>query len=305
MALTRIPDSAWGQFTSIKAMHRSERGVIVFAILKNTGQSLDDARSHRALRLVNTSKAQRVTKTIIESLKAIQHDTGHPIARVFEYDPNMIWYTMSPIQGLTVGHLLGNMYTNGLPPCLVFRVLDQYMSAQKHLQERSMCQIEARGGSNIMLSIHQSNHIVPKVTMIDYSSIMTYSGRPGQDKVLVEDFIDLARTLTQGHRRVLDHYRRTRDGETFERKDELLEPDWDSLLMADWFYSYVARWSWNGVQTLRSLWEEEQLGLRLSALVEELLDEGLAEELRRWLTRPIVKAEEIERVANGGGLDRV
>jgi hypothetical protein len=59
------------------------------------------------------------------------------------------------------------------------------------------------------------------------------------------------------------------------------------------------------VQTLNSLWEEKQLGLRLSALVGGLLDEGLAEELRKWLTRPIVDAGEIERVADEGGLDRV
>jgi hypothetical protein len=143
-----------------------------------------------------------------------------------------------------VGYLLGNMYTNGFPPFLVFRVLDQYMRAQWYLQERKMCQIEVRGGANIMLSIQNNpNHIVPKITIIDYTSIMTYSSHPGQDKVLVEDFIDLARSLTQGHRRVLGHYRRTRNGETFERNDELVKPDWDSLKMADWFYSYVARWS--------------------------------------------------------------
>jgi hypothetical protein len=35
------------------------------------------------------------------------------------------------------------------------------------------------------------------------------------------------------------------------------------------------------------------------------LDEGLAEELRRWLTRPIVDVGEIESVADEGGLDRV
>jgi hypothetical protein len=279
MALTRIPDSAWGQFTSIKAMHRSGKGVIIFAILKNTGRSLDDVRSHRALRLVNTSKIHRVTKALIESLKAIQDESNHPIARVREYDEQVIWYAMSPIRGLTVGYPLGNMHTNGFPPFLVFRVLDQYMRAQRYLQERKMCHIESRGGANIMLSVQKSpNHIVPKITMIDYTSMMTYSGHPGQDKVLVEGFIDLARSLTQGHRHVLNHYRRTQNGGTFERKDELVKPDWNSLKMADWLYDYIARWGWNGVQMLDSLWEEKQLGLRLSALVGELLDEGLADE---------------------------
>jgi hypothetical protein len=102
----------------------------------------------------------------------------------------MTWYAMSAIIGFTIIYLLKNMYTNGFPPYVVFRLLDQYM--------RAMCQTEARVEETVILSMHGYN-VMPKIKMVDCTSIMVYNGQhTGKDKVLVMDIMNGAREIMQG-----------------------------------------------------------------------------------------------------------
>lgn len=75
--------------------------------------------------------------------------------------------------------------------------------------------------------------------------------------------------------------------------------------MADSLYDYVTKWWYESTQTLKSFREAEQLGLKVSALVGELMDEEVAVELKVALMKPIVENEEIERAVDKGGLGRV
>lgn len=75
-----------------------------------------------------------------------------------------------------------------------------------------------------MMSSHAQDFVL-KTTLIDCGSIMQRTGHVGQDKVFLEEFIKSARALTQDRCRVMDHFRRTRNGEKFELEQVLHQKD--------------------------------------------------------------------------------
>jgi hypothetical protein len=284
MTLINIPQSAKDQLIPIKTIHQGEHGATVFAILRNQPKG-----EQRALRIVDRAHSKIMTKAFIDNLKAIQAQSNYPLARLYEHDENLTWYAMNWVKGYHVSYLLGNHYTNGFPPFLLFRVLDEVFRAEQHLQERGVCHVNLRSGECIML--RAGGHIMPYVTLIDYSSVEPYtSNKVGQ---ILEEFIMLARHMTQGQTKVPDYFRRVRGGRTF--KDV-------PLAEADWFYNYVAHWRWDGKQSLTSFWENgrDQIGIRMSADVFELKDNGLLEELIVWLKRPKVSEEEFKAGKTSG-----
>jgi hypothetical protein len=146
----------------------------------------------------------------------------------------------------------------------------------------------------IMLHSRMSN-IVTKVTLIDLSAVEPYaSNKLGH---VFEEFALLARALTAGADKVPEHYRRVRSGTKIFKAVLLAE--------ADWFYKYVLYWKWNGVQTLESLSDWDQMGLCPSADVWELLDQGMSDELTGWLSVSKVSDAEIAESMASRGLDVV
>ncbi|KAH5566779.1 hypothetical protein HBI26_168120 [Parastagonospora nodorum] len=287
MASINMPQSAKAQLIPIKTVHRGKHGATVFAILKNKPN-----QEHRALKIITKSKLGFVTKAFFDNLKAIQGQTGHPLTRVYEHDADLTWYTMSWVKGYHVSYLLGNHYTNGFPPFLLFRVLDQVFHAEQHLQKNGLCHVNLRNGENIML--RAGGHVMPYITLIDYSAVETYTvNKAGQG---LEEFIMLARRMTRGETKVPDYFRRVRGGGPF--KDV-------PLAEADWFYKYIAHWKWDGKQTLDGWWEgsEDQIGTRLMADVSELKDDGMVTEVMEFLKMPKVSEEEIATGKVSGGLD--
>jgi len=284
-----MPRSARAQLVPIKEVHRGKHGATVFAILKDK-----PSEEQRALMIVTKGKPRFMTKDFLDDLKAIQGQTSHPLARVHEYDADLTWYTMSWVKGHHVGYLLGNCYTNGFPPFLLFRVLDQIFQAEQYLRTNGLCHVGLRGGENIML--RGGGHVMPYTTLIDYSNVEKYAAnKAGQ---VLEEFIMLARCMTRGETKVPDYFRRVRGGRAFEDVP---------LAEADWFYRYIAHWKWDGKQTLAGWWEgkENQIGIRLSANVFELKDDGMVAELMGWLKTPTVSDEEIAAANVSGGLDAI
>jgi serine/threonine protein kinase len=288
MALLRMPQSAKDLFTPIKQTRHGKHSVVVLAILKDT---LDTDLTRRALKIHNPDRTPRITTALIEDLRSIQNDMNHPLVKSFEYDPDLTWYAMSHARGHSVAHLLANYYLTGLPPYLVFHVLRKIAAAQQHLQDRELCHLDLQDGSNIMLYTPRLN-AVPLMTLVDYAGINTYT--EARDREILQQFIGLARSMMRGEKRVPAHFRRRRSGNAFNASE---------LAEADEFYNLIAEWRYNGKQTVKSLWDgPEQWGLRLSAMVSELLDESLVEELTGWLSSSKVSDEEMKTIVARGGM---
>lgn len=294
MASMNLPQSAKDQLIIIKTVHHGKHGATAFAILKGKEHA-----NRRALRVVKPGSL--ITKALTDSLKAIQDDNTYPLTKILEHDQDMqvSWYTMTWFQGYNVSYMIANHYSNGFPPFLVFRVLNQVYSAEQRLQERGLCHVDLRNGENVMLRPWSAygESLVPKVTLIDYSGVKPYETFEAGH--VLEEFILLARRMTGGERRVPDHYRRIRG----ERGGKAY-PD-RFLIEVATIYDYVATWVWHGNQMLKSFWDHNQTGLRVSALVDEMMDKGMLEELTGWLSRPKVLEGEIVAGVAAGGLNVV
>lgn len=209
MTSINMPQSAKAQLIPIKTVQRRKHGATVFAILKNKPD-----QERRALMIVTKAKPRFVTKDFFDNLEAMQGQTSHPLARVYEHDTDLTWYTMNWVKRHHVSYLLGNCYTNGFPPL------------------NGLCHVYLRSGENIML--RAGGHVMPYITLIDYSGVEKYAvNKAGQ---VLEEFIMSARHMTLGETKVPDYFRRVRGSRSF--KDV-------PLAEADWFYKYIAHWKWD------------------------------------------------------------
>jgi hypothetical protein len=283
-----VLQSAKNKLIAIKTVHHGKNGATIFAIVKDQEHS-----KRRALRIVKPSSS--ITKAFIDNLRTIQNDQNHPLVSICEHDQAISWYAMGWLQGYNASYMIANHYPNGFPPFLVFQVLEQIYRAEVHPLKRGLCHVDLQNGENIMLRPWGSygGRLVPKVTLIDYSGIKPFE--PYEAGHVLEEFIYLARRMTGGEMRVPDYYRRRRGSIKEHRADPLRE--------ADLFYEYVATWTWRGNQTLDSFWDYNKTGLRVSAWVDELMDDGLLQELHGWLSRRRVSDEEIAAGVETGGLD--
>lgn len=136
--------------------------------------------------------------------------------------------------------------------------------------------------------------IIPNVTLVGYQGVKRYDA--SRDRAIFTYFMDLAKSMTRGERKVPDFYRRVRGGEEFPS---------GSLKDADRVYKFVADFEWREGYMLKRFFEEGMLGVKICALVGELFDGGMAEELQVWIRRPVVKEEDIERGVVSGGLEEV
>lgn len=278
---------------AIKVLERTRESILIFSLLKTAPTT--GAPRKRALKIV-TNQPPHIDRTFITMLQTLQVQTNHPLVPILDFDTTgdyVRWYTMRYINGLNIAHLLGNYYFNGLPPFLVFRVLDQIAKAEEHLKERGLCYVNLEEGHNIMLHMRDTA-VVPKVTLVGYQGVKKYE--ESRDRAIFTYYMRLAKRMTAGATKVPDFFRRERGGEELPS---------GSLGNADELYEMIAGFEWEEGMSLQKFMEKDMWGVKICALVGELLDEGMAEELQMWVMRPVVKAEELHVGMQGGELVEV
>jgi hypothetical protein len=100
MATLRMPISARERIIPIKKTNDSEHITIVLTIIKDK----PNFKSNRqALEIYKCHQTPRITTALIEQVKAIQNENGHPLVKLLEHDLYITWYAMSPVRGSSAG----------------------------------------------------------------------------------------------------------------------------------------------------------------------------------------------------------
>jgi hypothetical protein len=123
-----MPPTAQSRYTQIKEIGDEKDGT-VYLVLPKT--SPPRSNSLQALKIVARSgEAEKIDRALIKKLPDIQSASNHPVVEIKDCDNNLEWYTMANVPGRNAHELLSTLDPPGLPPFMVFYILEKTYLAQ-------------------------------------------------------------------------------------------------------------------------------------------------------------------------------
>lgn len=204
----------------IKEIGEGKDGKIYLAASKTNPRDVA-SRCALKIRTHRSEKVARMNVTQLEQLRHSQNTPSHPIAQIIEWDMAVKpdWYTMVYSPDRSVRDILDAHYPEGMPPFLVFHILNQTYKAQMYLQQCELLHEDLREGENLLLE-SLGPKTCSRVMFIDYESIKHWLNRRYSD--YLDDFIDLAKLLTgqrEGAGSIPKRYQRRQSAAAFDEAD--------------------------------------------------------------------------------------
>jgi len=281
----KIPTSAKAKYLPLARLSAGVDGFVILAAPRSNPPTISNVV---ALKLFRPEVGCSVPRRLLEELITMQdrYKDKHLIAAVHDYPPATNWIAMAYVPGRSISELMKMQYKDvGMPPCLVFHLFAELVTAQAYLKEHGLCHADLNEGGNVMLSAKEG-HTWPSVTLVDYGGMQLH------DEIMAIDHTMwlLQKTVN----------RQVRVGACWRRE----QFDQDDLERADMLYGLVCMYdSSNGEgknMTLERLWKKCDWIAELR--IEKLRDEIALVDLEKELNGARWTEEDIGVLAEGGGM---
>jgi hypothetical protein len=283
-----IPNAALLRFVFFKRLAVHSDGSLYLVIYKGYP---DDPTLPRALKIVENNAPNAET---LRQLSVIQSSPQYPLVHIHEGDKDFDSYATTLIRGLSVRDLINESdwieaCADGLPPFLVFHILESFFHTERYLQIHDLHYHDVET-PNFMLHF-DDDASVPRVTLVDFRNVCALGPNTKWDqalhvfRVLAENLIDpLADCKVSA---VRQQFRRRKNGGSFNQRD---------LKLADQLYVKLTK----GIGgTLMDFWSVH--GVEISRLALSMRDDDLLVELKQVLkSRDTTEADIKKGLAEGG-----
>ena len=295
-----IPGSANERYRPLKEVGKGKDGTVFLTIKRDKATRPYELQALKVpdaqAKVVSFLKTELIVliQAQFENFASRQDHSGWPLPKILGVSPNRTWYVMDHVGGCDIQSLLRNGFYDGLPPSLMFRILNQVYKYSMHLQHQGLYHSDLATGGNVMLHRSRSEQNF-SITLIDFEGVKSTSDI---NERKMHPIVKLARAMTRGKNLVPKGYQQRRATSTFEERD---------LEDADQIYSRIGELynknTWPDGDSMERFWGE--WGDRTKELAETMEDKRLVKDIDDLLQTEEEETENnVKEKVTDAGLDK-